>query len=126
MEKNTEKKIVTTEMFLAKKKVIDEKPEPFYSATFGGYIEIENTHGDAFVESLNSSEDKAYLNSRIIYENCPQFRDSVLLEEYGIKDPYDLPRVMYGSKVVEFYQLGDAILSIYGYNSDVVEQTKKK
>lgn len=124
--KKESKQFVTTEMFLAKKKVLEEKPEPFFSNVFGAYLEIENTHGTAFIRTLALDGDRDYLNSRLIYENCPQFRDNKLLDEYEVKDPYDLPRVMYGSQVVEFYELGDRILSVYGYTEDKVKQIKKK
>ena len=37
-------KIVTTEMILAKKGVIEKTPAPFFSDLFGGDIIVENTH----------------------------------------------------------------------------------
>lgn len=122
-----EKKLVTTEMFLAKKKVIDKKPDAFYSETFGGYIEIENTHCEAFIATLGDETiDRTYKISRLVYENCPQFRDSVLLEEYGIKDPYELPQKIYESRLMELYELGTVIMSVYGYTEEVIEKIKKK
>lgn len=123
-----EKQFVTTEMFLSKKKILEQKPEPFYSDLFGGFIEVENCHGEAFANFISgvSKEDNMYANSRLIYENCPQFRDPKLLEEYECKDPYMLPQKMYGSRVVEFLRLGDRVMQAYGYTEEVIERLKKK
>jgi hypothetical protein len=121
-------KIVTTEMILAKKGVIEKTPAPFFSELFGGDIVVENTHAQGFAEVLASarnSDDEIYLYSRLIYENCPIFRDKALLKEYEIDDPYLLPKMIYGSNVVELLQLGEYILRVYGANT-AVENIKKK
>ena len=121
-------KIVTTEMILAKKGVIEETPAPFHSDLFDGDIIVENTHAQGFAEVLASarkSDDEIYLYSRLIYENCPIFRDNALLKEYEIDDPYLLPKMIYGSNVVELLQLGEYILRVYGA-STAVDNIKKK
>ena len=121
-------KIVTTEMILAKKGVIEKTPDPFYSDLFGGDIIVENTHAQTFAEVLASagnSGDETYAYSRLIYENCPIFRDKALIQEYDIDDPYMLPKTIYGANIVEFLQLGNYILEIYGANT-AVENIKKK
>lgn len=116
---------VTTEMVLARKGLVDKAPEPFYSEFFGGNIEVENTHGESFAGIISSGiNDEYYANSRLIYENCPLFRDPKLLEEYEVEDPYSLPKKIYGANVVEFLQLGKYILSLYGHGK--VEVIKKK
>jgi hypothetical protein len=120
-------KIVTTEMILAKKGVIEKTPAPFYSELFGGDIVVENTHAQAFAEVLASgTQDETYAYSRLIYENCPLFRDKALLKEYEIDDPYLLAKTIYGSNIIEFLQLGNYILSVYGANNATVENIKKK
>lgn len=120
-----QKNVVTTEMILAKKGLIEKAPEPFYSEFFGGEIVVENTHGESFAQMLSQGIDDEYCaNSRLIYENCPLFRDPKLLEEYEVEDPYLLPKKIYGSNVVEFLQLGKYILSFYGHGS--VDNIKKK
>jgi hypothetical protein len=124
----TKNKVVTTEMILAKKGVIEKAPAPFYSELFGGDIVVENTHGQGIVEiiqSASNSGDETYSYSRLIYENCPIFRDKALLKEYDIDDPYLLPKTIYGSHIVEFLQLGNYILQIYGANT-AVDNIKKK
>ena len=124
----TKNKIVTTEMILAKKGVIEKAPAPFHSDLFDGDIVVENTHAQTFAEVLASagnSGDETYAYSRLIYENCPLFRDKTLLKEYDIDDPYLLPKTIYGSHIVEFLQLGNYILEIYGANT-AVENIKKK
>lgn len=119
------KTVVTTEMILAKKGLIEKAPEPFYSEFFGGDIIVENTHGESFAEMLSQGvNDEYYANSRLIYENCPMFRDPKLLEAYEVEDPYLLPKKIYGANVVEFLQLGKHILSLYGHGS--VDKIKKK
>lgn len=127
-----EKKIktVTTEMILKKKGLIDKTPEPFYSNLFGGNIIIENTHPREFMELLtvmaNGADDEMYAYSRLMYENCPLFRDKKLLEEYEIDDPYLLPKKIYGANIVEFMQLGNAILEAYGNDIESLKKIKKK
>ncbi len=121
-------KIVTTEMILAKKGVIEQTPEPFYSELFGGDIVVENTHAQSFAEILASagdSGDETYAYSRLMYENCPIFRDKTLLKEYDVDDPYLLAKTIYGSNIIEFLQLGNYILEVYGANR-AVENIKKK
>lgn len=123
--KDTKNKFVTTEMILAKKGLLDKAPDPFYSKFFGGEIEVENTHGESFAEMLSHEiKDEHYANSRLLYENCPMFRDPKLLEEYEVEDPYLLPKKIYGANVVEFLQLGKYILALYGHGS--VDDIKKK
>jgi hypothetical protein len=123
--KDTKNKFVTTEMILAKKGLLDKAPDPFYSEFFGGEIEVENTHGESFAEMLSHEiKDEHYANSRLLYENCPMFRDPKLLEEYEVEDPYLLPKKIYGANVVEFLQLGKYILALYGHGS--VDDIKKK
>jgi len=121
---------VTTAMILAKKGIIEQKPAPFHSDLFGGDIEIENTHPREFMEVLSNmargtdGEDYAY--SRLIYENCPVFRDNELLKEYDVEDPFLLPKKIYGANVIEFMTLGNAILKAYGNDIESLENIKKK
>lgn len=124
----TKNKIVTTEMILAKKGVIEKTPAPFHSDLFDGDIIVENTHGQSIIEIIQSASktgDETYSYSRLIYENCPIFRDKALLKEYDIDDPYLLPKTIYNQHVVEFMLLGNYILEVYGANS-AVENIKKK
>lgn len=121
-------KLVTTEMILAKKGVIEKTPAPFHSDLFDGDIIVENTHAQSFAEVLASagnSGDETYLYSRLIYENCPLFRDKGLLKEYELDDPYLLPKTIYGSNIVEFLQLGNYILEQYGANTAIHDIKKK-
>ena len=121
-------KIVTTQMILAKKGVIEETPAPFHSDLFDGDIIVENTHGQGLVDIIsgaNKTGDESYSYSRLIYENCPIFRDKTLLKEYDIDDPYLLPKVIYGAHIVEFLQLGNYILEVYGAKT-AVDNIKKK
>lgn len=119
-------KVVTTEMILAKKGLIEKAPDPFYSDLFGGDIIVENTHAESFAEILkNSANDEMYAYSRLMYENCPIFRDKELLKAYELDDPYLLAKTIYGANIVEFWQLGNYILNIYGATSSV-ENIKKK
>ena len=120
-------KTVTTEMILAKKGLIEKAPAPFYSDLFGGDIVVENTHAQSFAEVLASgTNDETYAYSRLIYENCPIFRDKTLLKEYDVDDPYLLAKTIYGSNIVEFLQLGNYILTVYGATSATVDNIKKK
>ena len=125
----TKNKIVTTEMILAKKGVIEKAPAPFHSDLFDGDIIVENTHGQSVIEIIQSQArnagDESYSYSRLIYENCPIFRDKTLLKEFDIDDPYLLPKTIYSQNVVEFMLLGNYILEVYGANS-AVENIKKK
>ena len=124
----TKNKIVTTEMILAKKGVLEQAPAPFYSDLFGGDIVVENTHVNTFTEILATARetgDETYSASRLIYENCPLFRNPALLKEYEVDNPYLLPKKIYGSHIVEFLQLQNYILQVYGYNT-AVNNIKKK
>ena len=124
----TKNKIVTTEMILAKKGVIEKTPAPFHSDLFDGDIVVENTHGQSIIEIIQNASktgDETYSYSRLIYENCPIFRDKALLKEYDIDDPYLLPKTIYNQHVVEFMLLGNYILECYGANT-AVENIKKK
>lgn len=123
-------KIVTTGMILAKKGVIEKTPAPFHSDLFDGDIVVENTHGQSVIDVIQNAQssnsgDESYYYSRLIYENCPIFRNKDLLKEYEIDDPYLLPKTIYGSHVVEFLLLGNYILEIYGANT-AVQNIKKK
>lgn len=128
MTKKEETKILTAQMVLAKKGIIDAKPAPFHSDLFNADIEVENTHAKEFAQMLSSNaDDEMYLYSRIIYENCPLFRDKTLLAEYELDDPYMLARTIYGANVVEFMRLGNYILDVYGANTaDLARKIKKK
>jgi hypothetical protein len=122
----TKTKVVTTEMILAKKGLIEQAPDPFYSDLFGGDIVVENTHPSTITGILSgNTTDEIYAYSRLIYENCPLFRDKALISAYETDDPYLIPKLAYGSNVIELLQLGNYILKIYGYN-ETVEKIKKK
>lgn len=122
----TKNKVVTTEMILAKKGLIEKAPDPFYSDLFGGEIVVENTHPTTITGVLSgNTTDEIYAYSRLIYENCPLFRDKALIEAYETDDPYLIPKKVYGSNVIELLQLGNYILKVYGYN-ETVEKVKKK
>lgn len=126
-DSTTQKPIATTEMLLAKKGLIEKDPDPFYSELLDAMIVVENTHAESFAEMISQGvNNETYGMSRLIYENCPLFRDPKLLEEYNVEDPYLLPKTFYGSNIVEFLQLGNYILTIYGYNDGRVKNIKKK
>lgn len=123
----TKNKVVTTEMILAKKGLIEQAPAPFYSEFFGGDIVVENTHPESFAQTLAGGQnDEIYAYSKLIYENCPLFRNKELLQEYELDDPYLLAKKIYGSNIVEMLQLGNYILSVYGYRQEKVQEIKKK
>ncbi len=123
----TKNKALTTEMILAKKGLIEQAPAPFYSDLFEAEITIENTHADSIVDIITGNvNDETYAYSRVIYENCPQFRDKKLLEEYEVDDPYMLAKKIYGSNIVEFLRLGNYILDVYGANTKSMQNIKKK
>ena len=120
-------KNVTIEMILEKKGLIQNTPNPFCSKFFNGNIVVENTHPQAFMQALaNVQGDETYAYSRLIYENCPIFREKQLLKEFEVDDPYLLPKKVYGSNIVEFLELGNYILSLYGYDNETVQNIKKK
>jgi len=122
-------KVVTTEMILAKKGLIEKAPDPFYSDLFGGDIVVENTHGREFAEvlaSIANNGDETYAYSRLMYENCPIFRNKELIKAYEVEDPYLLAKTIYGANVVEFLQLGNYILNVYGANTESIQNIKKK
>lgn len=124
MSKN---KIVTTEMILAKKGLVDKSPDPFYSDFFGADIIVENNHPQSFYDSMSvSGNNELYAYSKLIYENCPMFRDKVLLTDYEVDDPYMLPLKVYGSNVFELLTLGNYILKCYGHVQKKAEEIKKK
>lgn len=123
----TKNKVVTTEMILAKKGLVEQAPKPFYSELFGGDIVVENTHPESFTQTIATAQnDEIYAYSKLIYENCPLFREKALLQEYELDDPYLLAKKVYGANIVEMLQLGNYILSIYGYRAESLEQIKKK
>lgn len=127
-KKEQKKEFVTTEMLLARKGLIAKKPDPFYSDVFGAFIEVENTNPNSVLELLSGGanpEDESYLYSKIIYENCPMFREKGLCEEFEVEDPYLLPLKIYGSKIIEMLLLGNYILKLYGNEKDV-DSIKKK
>ena len=127
-KKEQKKEFVTTEMLLARKGLINKKPDPFFSNVFNAYIEVESSNPNSVVDLLSGGanpEDEKYLYSKLIYENCPMFREKGLCDEFEIEDPYLLPLTIYGSKVIEMLKLGNNILNIYGNSSDV-ESVKKK
>lgn len=122
-----QKPVATTEMLLAKKGLIEKAPEPFYSELLDALITVENTHAESFADMISQGvNNETYGMSRLIYENCPIFRDPKLLEDYEVEDPYLLPKTFYRSNVVEFFQLGNYILRLYGYNDGRVQNIKKK
>ncbi|MCD8025087.1 MAG: hypothetical protein LUE64_06085 [Candidatus Gastranaerophilales bacterium] len=122
-----EHKKLTTEMILKKKGLIEQAPVPFYSDLFNAEIEVENTHPQGIVDVMASgSVDEIYMYSRLIYENCPIFRDKTLIKEYEVDDPYMLAKKIYGANVLELLQLGNYILSVYGANTQSIEDVKKK
>lgn len=123
----TKNKIVTTEMILAKKGLIEQAPAPFDSDLFGGGIIVENTHPSSILGILNGkADDEIYLYSKLIYENCPLFRDKTLIKEYETDDPFLIPKLVYGTNVIELLQLGNYILQTYGYTENKKEEIKKK
>lgn len=122
-------KVVTTEMILAKKGLIEKAPDPFYSDLFGGDIVVENTHAREFAQVLSNianGSDEVYEYSRLIYENCPIFRNKDLIKAYEIDDPYLLPKTIYGTNIVELLELGNYISGIYGANTKSIQNIKKK
>ena len=123
-------KTLTTEMILAKKGLIEQAPAPFYSELFDADIIIENNHAQSVTDIIrriaSGNDDETYAYSRLIYENCPIFRDKELIKQYEVDDPYLLPKTVYGANVIEFLMLGNHILSAYGATSDTVGNIKKK
>lgn len=120
-------KTITTEMILAKKGLADKTPTPFYSDYFDGEIIVENTHPQSFYETMQAgANDEIYAYSKLIYENCPMFRDKILLTEFEVDDPYSLPQKIYGANVCELLMLGNYILQCYGNVAKKTEDIKKK
>lgn len=120
-------KLVTTEKLLAKKGLIEQAPDPFYSELFDGEIVVENTHPNSITLVLGgNTTDEIYAYSRLIYENCPLFREKGLPEQYETDDPYLVPKKAYGSNVIELLQLGNYILKVYGHNGGITKEIKKK
>lgn len=127
MTKEKRKNIVDFDTIMAKKGLIESAPNPFNSDLFGGDIVVENTHPESLVDILSNGggDDEIYMYSKLIYENCPVFRDPRFLEEYEVDDPYSLPKAVYGSKVVELLRLGNYILSVYGCDTGKIKKVKK-
>ena len=114
---------------MAKKGLIEKAPDPFYSDLFGGDIVVENTHAREFAQVLSNianGSDEVYEYSRLIYENCPIFRNKDLIKAYEIDDPYLLPKTIYGTNIVELLELGNYISGIYGANTKSIQNIKKK
>ena len=77
-------KIVTTEMILAKKGVIEKTPAPFHSDLFDGDIIVENIHGQSIIEIILKIERRTknifeYFNALHLLSNLKVFFDLVYL-----------------------------------------------
>lgn len=124
-KKEEQKTYVTSQMILAKKNLLEQKPAPFYSEMFGGELEIENDHPQSFSDTIRTAQDdELYAYSKLIYENCPAFRDKELLKEYEVDDPFLLVSTIYKKNTYEMLLLGNHILQAYGFNN--IDVIKKK
>ena len=123
-------KKLTVEDILAQKKLIDKKAnQNFYSKVFNAEIEVKNTKADSITEILwnnSDSEFRRYL--KLIYLCCPIFKSEELRNSFdNIKEPYDIIERVFGNNLNEIIQLGNFIMTKYGFlDEDLLKSIKKQ
>lgn len=123
-------KKLTVEDILAQKKLIDKKAnQNFYSKVFNAEIEVKDAKADSITEILSDSSEgefRRYL--KLIYLCCPIFKSEELRNSFdGIKEPYDIIERVFGNNLNEIMQLGNFILTKYGFlDEDLLKDIKKQ
>lgn len=123
-------KKLTVEDILAQKKLIDKKAnQNFYSKVFNAEIEVKDAKADSITEILSDSSEgefRRYL--KLIYLCCPIFKSEELRNSFdGIKEPYDIIERVFGNNLNEIMQLGNFILTKYGFlDEDLLKDVKKQ
>lgn len=120
-----EKKLTVADI-LAKKGLIEANATPFKSDFFDAEIEVENVHGEKIPFIMAGDNDEMYKYYELIYTACPVFRAGEIAEEFGCDDPFLAVKKAYGANIAEIIELGNYILSIYGYNSGKISKLKKQ
>lgn len=125
----TNKKL-TVKDILEKKKLIEEKANKnFYSKLFDAEIEVKDAKADAITEILSDSSEGEYRRYlKLIYLCCPLFKDEELRGQFtDIKEPYDIINKVFGNNINEVMQLGNFILSKYGFlDEGLLDKVKKQ
>lgn len=117
---------ITIEKVLAKKKLIDDI-KTFHSDYFDCEIDIEKISADTILEIMkkeNVAEIELY--KEIIYHSCPFFRQKELHGTLKIKDPLQAVGACYDDNCYEILELGNLILSKYGFTTEQVKKVKKQ
>ena len=125
------REILTAEKFLERKKIIDEnhaKQLTYYSELLGGNIDIDaNVDVSEITDLINQqelSESERYV--RLVYTCCPIFKAPEFRNAYDIKEPYDVVRESFKGLGVTLFELGNQILTVYGFMDDKkVDELKK-
>ena len=118
-------KKVTIEDILKKKGLIKEEQRIFYSNMFEGEIEIKSINAEEVLEIMSEENSEITKYQKLIYLSCPFFADKNLQEQLNVKDPFDTVKAVYGDNICEVLELGNVILSRYGFTRDKVENVKK-
>jgi len=121
-------KKLTIENILAKKKIIEKKAkENYYSKFFDAEIEVKEVNKDSILEIIGDSGEGEYRRyQKLIYLCCPIFKDDELRKNYEVKEPYDIIDKVFGDNISEVMNLGNFILSKYGFIDEELLQTLKK
>lgn len=117
---------ITTELLL--KRATAEKDKfkvaNYHSAELDGDIQVRKVPASRIYELLDESKDeglaaKYITNLQIIYECCPVFHNSDLIDAYDCVEPYEVVGKVLDDNAGEIGKLISIILDMYGLNEDV-------
>lgn len=126
MTTKEQNKKITIDDILKKKKLVQEK-NVFYSTYFKKEIDIEKIPYEKILEIMAAeTDDEISKYIELIYLSCPFFRSKEVHEALDVKIPTDVIAACYGDNICEILELGNLILSKYGFTEEKLEKVKKQ
>ena len=123
-------KILTAKDFLQKKKIIEENTNNlFTSKIFDGDIMVSEEIPPSEIMEIMSDDSLTEYEQyvRLVYTCCPIFKDEDFRQDLEMKEPYDVVKNVFKRTGAEVYELGNFILTLYGFlDADLVEKVKKQ
>lgn len=121
------KKTLTS--FLTQKNVIKEKKLTYESEELDGIIELKKVNPSKIVNIISDAsagvETEYTTFLRLIYESVPLFKEKELIEKYPVTEPFEIVDKVFDTNLKEIYELGNQILSLYGFAQEVQADIKK-
>ncbi len=115
MSKN---EFLTAEMLLEKKNIIEKtrNGDVFESEFLDAKISIKRLPLEEVYEIMQDESKSSFKKQcELVYMSCDCFRDKKLMDEFEVKEPYDIVGAIYSNNAVEFSKLTEKILSLYGF-----------